>query len=307
MNESEGALKLPKVGVWTGALDYVSTAEAQQLAVELEELGYGALWLPEVAGREVFVHLSLLLSQTRHLVGATGIANIWARDAVSMAGAGRSLAEAYPERVVLGLGVSHRTLVEDLRKHTYENPLATMRNYLEAMESSPYTAVRPERAPGLVLAALRPKMIALAAQKTDGILSYFVPPEHTADARGVLGDRGTLCVEQAVLLEEDPFLAREIGRAHTAIYTSLPNYQNNLLRYGMIDEDFQAGGSDRLVDTIVAWGSEDAILRRVQAHFDAGADHVCVQMLAPGRREVPLRAWQEMAPGLEALVGGSQH
>ncbi|CAG4901961.1 MULTISPECIES: TIGR03620 family F420-dependent LLM class oxidoreductase [Acidithrix] len=295
-------MKLPKIGLWTAALDYVPTSQAQTYAAELEELGYGSIWLPEVAGREVFVHLALLLSQTKHLVGATGIANIWARDAVSMTASTKSLTEAFPERVVVGLGVSHRTLVEDLRGHSYETPLVAMSKYLDAMKAAPFTASRPTTPSRVVLAALGPKMIALAAEKTDGILTYFVPPEHTAEAKSVMGNRGTLCVEQAVLLESDPIRAREIGRAHTAIYIGLPNYQNNFKRMGFGADDFENGGSDRLVDTVVAWGSEEQIMDRVKAHFDAGADHVCVQMLAPGRRDVPHEAWRALAPSLMDLA-----
>ncbi|MGC8464481.1 MAG: TIGR03620 family F420-dependent LLM class oxidoreductase [Acidimicrobiales bacterium] len=299
-------MTLPRIGIWTAALDFVPTAEAQELAVELEQLGYGAIWLPEVAGREVFVHLGLLLSRTERLVGATGIANIWARDAVSMTAAAKSLTEAFPDRVVVGLGVSHRSLVEDLRGHSYETPLVAMRRYLEAMAKSPFTAHRPQGPARIVLAALGPKMIALATELTDGILTYFVPPEHTVEARQVMGDHGTLCVEQAVLLEEDPIRAREIGRAHTAIYIGLPNYQNNFRRMGFGDDDFRDGGSDRLIDTVVAWGDEEKVLARVRAHFDAGADHVCVQMLAEGRRDVPRAAWRDLAPGLMELAASKK-
>src|ERR1700722_6961101 len=161
-------LQLAPIGIWTGALDVVPAAEAQELAAELEELGYGAIWLPEVAGRDVMVHLALLLSVTRKLVGATGIASIWARDAVTMTGGVKGLTEAFPERVLIGLGVSHHTLVEGLRGHQYEKPLAAMRAYLEAMDAAPYTAFRPSTPVHRVLAALGPKMLALSAEKTDG-------------------------------------------------------------------------------------------------------------------------------------------
>jgi probable F420-dependent oxidoreductase len=295
-------LALPPIGIWTGALDAVPAAQSRELAAELESLGYGAIWLPEVAGRDVMLHLALLLSATERLVGATGIASIWARDAVTMTGGAKGLTEAFPERVLLGLGVSHDTLVEGLRGHTYEPPLASMRAYLEAMDASPYTAFRPTTPVHRVLAALGPKMLALSAEKTDGAHSYLVPPEHTEMARKELGAGPLLCAEQAVLLESDPERARQIGRAHTKVYVRLPNYQNNLRRLGFTDEDFAEGGSDRVVDTIVAWGDEQVILDRVRAHLDAGADHVCIQALTDGPRVVPAEQWRVLAPALRELA-----
>jgi probable F420-dependent oxidoreductase len=295
-------LPLAPIGIWTGDLDVVPAAAAQELAAELEELGYGTIWLPEVAGRDVMVHLALLLSATHRLVGATGIASIWARDAVTMTGAWRGLTEAFPERVILGLGVSHEHLVERLRGHRYARPLTAMRAYLAAMDRSPYTAFRPTTPAHRLLAALGPQMLALAAERTDGAHTYLVPPEHTAWARNELGAGPLLCAEQAVLLETDRARAREIGRAHTAVYVRLPNYQNNLRRLGFTDDDFADGGSDRVVDALVAWGDENALLRRVRAHLDAGADHVCVQALPPGRRQVPSQQWRKLAPALRAIA-----
>jgi probable F420-dependent oxidoreductase len=301
--ESPPRLALSPIGVWTGSLDMVPAVEAQQLAAELEQLGYGAIWLPEVAGRDVMVHLALLLSATQRLVGATGIASIWARDAVTMTGGVKGLTEAFPERMLLGLGVSHHNLVQELRGHPYERPLAVMRTYLDAMDKAPYTAFRPTTPVRRVLAALGPKMLALSAERTDGAHTYLIPPEHTEEARKQLGAGPLLCAEQAVLLERDPARAREIGRAHTAVYVRLPNYQNNLRRLGFSDEDFEEGGSDRLVDAIVAWGDEQAIVDRVRAQFDAGADHVCVQPLAARSREVPADQWRTLAPALRELAG----
>jgi probable F420-dependent oxidoreductase len=294
--------QLAPVGVWTGALDAVPSGQARELAAELEQLGYGAVWLPEVAGRDVMLHLGLLLSATQRLVGATGIASIWARDAVTMTGGVKGLTEAFPERVLLGLGVSHHTLVEGLRGHEYGPPLPAMRTYLDAMDAAPYTAFRPTTPVRRVLAALGPKMLALAAEKTDGAHSYLVPPEHTEQARKELGAGPLLCAEQAVLLESDPARARQIGRAHTAIYVRLPNYQNNLRRLGFTDPDFADGGSDRLVDAIVAWGDEQAVVDRVRAHFDGGADHVCIQALTAGPRDVPTEQWRALAPALGDLA-----
>jgi probable F420-dependent oxidoreductase len=300
--ESPSRFALAPVGIWTGSLDMVPAAEAQQLAAELEQLGYGAIWLPEVAGRDVMVHLALLLSATRRLVGATGIASIWGRDAVTMTGGVKGLTEAFPERVLLGLGVSHHNLVQELRGHQYERPLRAMQTYLDAMDKAPYTAFRPTTPVRRVLAALGPKMLLLSGERTDGAHTYLIPPDHTEQARKQLGADPLLCVEQAVLLESDPTRAREIGRAHTRVYVGLPNYQNNLRRLGFIDEDFEEGGSDRVVDAIVAWGDEQAIVDRVRAQFDAGADHVCVQPLSAKPRDVPADQWRTLAPALRELA-----
>lgn len=301
---SDGAQPLPlaPVGVWTGALDAVPLAQAQDLAAELETLGFGAIWIPEVAGRDVFVHLAMLLSATERIVGATGIANIWGRDAVTMVGAAKGLAEAFPDRALVGLGVSHRNLVEDLRGHNYDRPLAAMRAYLDRMDASPYTALRPATPMRRVLAALGPKMLRLAGERTDGAHPYFVPPEHTATARDVLGQGPLLCPEQAVLLETDRTAARDIGRKHTAIYVAQPNYANNLRRLGFDEDDLAGGGSDRLVDAIVAWGTVDDVVARVRDHFDAGADHVSIQALGPNLRAVPIEQWRELAPALAGLA-----
>lgn len=276
--------RLPPVGIWTGALDGVPASQARELAAEIESLGYGAVWLPEVAGRDVFVHLALLLSATTRLVGAA-----------------KGLAEAFPERALVGLGVSHQTLVEGLRGHVYDRPLTAMREYLERMDAAPYTALRPTTPMRRVLAALGPKMLQLAAERTDGAHPYFVPPEHTATARQVLGAGPLLCPEQAVLLETDPERARAVGRKHTAIYVATPNYANNLRRLGFTDDDLADGGSDRLVDAIVAWGDVEAVVARVRAHFDAGADHVSIQALGENLREVPVAQWRELAPALTGL------
>lgn len=305
--KASNPLTLPPIGIWTAALDNVPAARAQELAVELEELGYGAVWLPEVAGRDVFVHLTMLLTCTARLVGATGIASIYGRDAVAMTGAVKGLTEAFPERVVLTLGVSHHTLVNGVRGHEYRKPLAMMASYLDQMDASPYTAFRPTTPVRRTIAALGPRMLELAAARTDGAHPYLVPPEHTALARGALGPGALLCPEQAVLLETDPERARAIGRAHTATYVGLPNYANNLKRLGFSDSDLADGGSDRLVDAIVAWGTVDDVAARVQAHLDAGADHVSIQALHPDRRGVPDDTWRELAPALRELASTTAH
>src|SRR6266851_4660091 len=294
-------LALGPIGLWTGALDMVPASRSRELAAELEDLGYDAVWIPEVAGRDSFVHLTLLLGATTRLVGATGIANIWSRDAVAMAGGIKALTEAFPERALVGLGVSHRNLVDGLRGHHYDKPLTTMSAYLDAMDRAPYTAERPGTPVRRVLAALGPKMLALSAEKADGAHPYFVNPEHTRRAREVLGTGPLLCPEQAVLLETDPAQARQIGRGYTAVYLSQPNYVNNIRRLGFSDDDMAAGGTDAFVDAMVAWGTLEQVQARVREHFDAGADHVCIQPLGSGRRAVPDAQWRELAPALAEL------
>jgi probable F420-dependent oxidoreductase len=293
-------MDLKPVGIWTGQLDYQPANQAKEAVAELEELGYGAVWVGEAVGREALSNAGLLLSATRRLVVATGIANIWVRDALAMVAGQNTLAEAYPERFLLGLGVSHAPLIEGMRGHHYERPLAAMRQYLDAMDEvvSSYRAVPPGTPPPRVLAALGPKMLTLAAKRAQGAHSYFVPPEHTAQARDQLGPDSWLIPEQAVVLENDSERAREIARRHTSRYLRLPNYTNNLRRLGFDDEDLGGSGSDRLVDAVVAWGSEETIVSRVRAHLDAGADHVCVQVLDPDRRGLPAPQWRRLAAAL---------
>lgn len=293
---------LPPIGVWTGALDTVPASRARELAAELESLGYGALWIPEVAGRDPFVHLSFLLSATERLIGATGIANIWARDAVATSCATKALTEAFPERVLIGLGVSHENLVGGLRGHDYSKPLTAMREYLDGIDGAPYTAHRPTTPARYVLAALRPKMLGLAGERTQGAHPYFVTPEHTARARETLGTGPLLCPEQAVVLETDPEKARAIGRGYTKTYLAQPNYVNNIRTLGFTEEDLAPeGGSDAFVDALVAWGDVDTVVARVKEHLDAGADHVAVQALPAEKRGLPDAQWRELAAPLAAL------
>ncbi len=286
-----------RIGLWTHVLDAMPMTAAQDQVAELAELGYGAVWIPEAVGRDPLVASSLLLSGSSDIVLGTGIASIWARDAMAMASAHKTITEAFPGRFLLGLGVSHQPAVDFLRGHSYEKPLTRMRGYLDAMDSSLFMAAEPSTPPVRLLAALGPKMLELAATRASGAHPYFVPVEHTAVARASLGDGPLLCVEQAVVLETDPTVAREIARRHTSIYLTLPNYTNNLKRFGWTDDDFADGGNDAVTDAIVAWGDIDAIRARVQAHHDAGADHVCVQVLGVDDAAVPA-LWRELAPAL---------
>jgi probable F420-dependent oxidoreductase len=291
-------MDLGRVGIWTFALDLQPIARAREVAAEVEELGYGAIWIPDAVGRDPLVHAALLLGGTSRIAVGTGIAQIYGRDPMTMTGGWKTISEAFPGRFVLGLGVSHQPMVEGLRGQTYGPPLTAMREYLERMDTAMYVAAEPIEPPRRVLAALGPKMLALAAERADGAHPYNVPPEHTARAREILGPEKLLAPEQAVLLDTDPVEARRIGRGHMAIYLDLPNYMNNLRRFGITDDDIADGGSDRLVDTLVAWGDVDAVRARVQAHLDAGADHVAVQVLTPERGTLPLDEWRELAPVL---------
>ncbi|MFL6242447.1 MAG: LLM class F420-dependent oxidoreductase [Acidimicrobiia bacterium] len=291
-------MDLGPVGIWTFALDLQPVARAREVAAELEELGYGAVWVPDAIGRDPLVHAALLLGGTNRIAVGTGIAQIYGRDPMTMTGGWKTISDAFPGRFVLALGVSHQPMVEGLRGQTYGPPLTAMREYLERMDTAMYVAAEPTEPPRRVLAALGPKMLALAAERADGAHPYNVPPEHTARAREILGPEKLLAPEQAVLLATDPVEARRIGRAQLAIYLDLPNYMNNLRRFGITDDDIADGGSDRLVDTVVAWGDIDAVRARVQAHLDAGADHVAVQVLTPERGTLPLDEWRKLAPAL---------
>ncbi|MFD8546670.1 LLM class F420-dependent oxidoreductase [Streptomyces sp. NPDC059649] len=298
--ENALASRIGRIGVWHGGLGREPAATARQAAAEIERLGYGALWFGEgPATKEAFSHAALLLAATDRLTVATGIANIWGRDAAAANGAAHTLAEAYDGRFVLGLGASHAPIV-NLRGHTYAKPLAAMRAYLDAMDRAPYEGPVTDPAPPRVLAALGPKMLELARDRAAGAHPYFVPTEHTAPAREILGNGPLLAPEQAVLLETDPSKARALAREHhTRFYLELPNYVGNLRRFGFDDDDFTGGGSDRLVDAIVAWGDVDAVRRRVRDHLAAGADHVAIQPLAP-HRGLGLDQLRELAPALLA-------
>jgi probable F420-dependent oxidoreductase len=290
-------MNIGRVGIWTFALELQPAAQAQEAAAEIEALGYGAIWIPEAMGREALTSSGILLAGTRRIVIATGIANMWARDPMAMAAAQKTLTEAYPDRFLLGIGVSHAPMV-GLRGHAYDKPLTAMRNYLDAMDAAPFMSVPPSTPPTRILAALAPKMLKLAAERTAGSHPYFVPPEHTAVARQTMGKGALLAPEQAVVLETDATTARTIGRAHMSIYLGLPNYVNNLKRLGFTDDDIANGGSDRLVDAIVAWGDVDAVVKRVRAHHDAGADHVCIQVLPQNPLTLPMEQWRRLAPAL---------
>jgi probable F420-dependent oxidoreductase len=283
------------VGIWTATHESLPPQQSGEIASELESLGYAAMWIPEAWGREAFTNASLLLSSTSTIKIATGIANIWGRDAVNASNASKTLNAAFNERFILGLGVSHQPLVERMRGHNYTTPLNAMREFLTAMETAPMFAYEGEQQYARVLAALGPKMLELAREKTDGVHPYLVTPEHTAQARAAVGDK-FVGVEQAVVLGEsrEEFLRR--AHAHLEIYTGLDNYKNNWRRLGFSDEDFVRGGSERLCNAMVVHGDEGVILERVNEHRQAGADHVCLQVLGGEARTPPLEDWRSLAP-----------
>jgi probable F420-dependent oxidoreductase len=292
--------RIGRVGVWLGPIGLAPAEEERAAIARIEQLGYGAAWFGESPlNREALSHAALLLGATERLVVATGIANIWVRDATAAINGANTLNEAYEERFVLGIGVSHAPIVNS-RGHDYGKPLTVMSRYLEAMDKHTYSAPSPAHPSPVVLAALRPRMLELARDRTAGAHPYFVPPAHTARAREILGARPLLAPEQVVVLETEPARAREIGREHMGPYLRLPNYVNNLRTLGYDDADFADGGSERLVDAIVAWGDEEAIAGRVREHLDAGADHVAVQAYA-ANGGAALGQLERLAPALLGL------
>ncbi len=292
MTQSPGSL-----GVWYFT-ETMNAGAAAEFAGRLERLGYGTLWMPETAGRDPFSHAAHLFNHTDTLSIATGIANIYHRHPGMMSQCAKTLAEQSGGRFILGLGVSHAPLVEGLRKLDYGKPVATMRQYLDSMLAAPYSAVPPAAPHKTVIAALGPKMLALAAEKVDGAHPYWTTPEHTAQAREILGPDKLLCVEQKVVLCTDAAEARAAARQAFSMYSMLPNYRNNWLRLGFTEEDCSPTGSDKLIDALVAWGDERALRDRIEAHQRAGATHVCIQPLKPGGApgEVDWKALEALAP-----------
>ena len=283
---------LAGTGVWSPELRYGDPAEIADLAAELESLGFSALWIPDVGG-DVLGSLGVLLDATSSAVIATGILNIWLHTAADVGAWRAGLADADRERLLLGIGISHAPFIDAQPGLSWERPLATTRAYLDAMDEAgiPLDA--------RCVAALGPKMLELARDRSAGAHPYLVTPEHTARARDTLGEGALLAVEQGAVLETDPDVARETARRVLAVYVTLPNYVNNWKRLGFTDQDVEPL-SDRLVDALVAWGDVDAVADRVQAHRDAGADHVCVQLIAAPGSRVARDDWRKLAPAVVA-------
>jgi probable F420-dependent oxidoreductase len=292
---------LGRVGAWSFALQRLAAADAGAAAREIESAGYPVAWIPESVGsKEVFSHAAILLGATGRLVISTGIANVHARDPMAMANGAKALGEAFPGRFVLGIGVSHASSVAT-RGGEYGKPIETMRAYLDAMGAAQYAAPEPVPPVPLVLGALGPRMLELAAERADGAHPYFVPVEHTPMARKHLGPEPCLAVEQTAVLTTDPDEGRRIGRAFAKHYLAQPNYANNLRRLGWGEADLAGDGSDRLIDAVIAIGDVDAIVARVRAHLEAGADHVCVQFRAERSTDPCLEAFRELAAAVREL------
>ncbi|GGJ40926.1 LLM class F420-dependent oxidoreductase [Streptomyces brasiliensis] len=280
------------VGIWAGAFRLGDRALVAHAAAALEEMGYAALWYPGGL-RRTFDTATVLLEATSRVVVATGIANIWANPPSESATEFARLDAAHPGRFLLGLGVSHGPMVERSGLGKYEKPLARMNGYLDELDASA-TPVPPE---DRIIGAHGPRMLALCAERSLGTHPYLVTPEHTAEIRAAVGGHARVMPEQGVILDTDPASARATAREALAIYLGLPNYVNNWLRLGFTPDDIAGGGSDRLIDALVAWGTPEQIADRVRAHHDAGADHVCLQVLgAPGT--LPLDAASTLAGAL---------
>lgn len=290
-------LAIGPVGVWLGGAARKDMGALPEVAAAIDELGFGALWIgggnPD---QRALDDLARLLEATSDLVVATGIANIWAWTPEALHAASGEIEAAYPGRFILGLGVSHPSLVSALG-HEYRRPVAAMKEFLDGLDRA--AADSGNRPPLRVLAALRSRMLHLARERSGGAHPYFVPVAHTAVARKVLGPTALLATEQAVVIEADPDRARAVARLHVSRYLQLPNYVHNLAEYGFGDEDFANGGSDRLVDAIVAWGPVEAVAARVREHLDSGADHVAIQPLEPDGG-LGLDQLRRLAPGLIA-------
>ncbi len=293
---------LGRVGVWSFALQTKPAATERAAVAHYESLSFGAVWYPESNGsKEALAHAAILLQGGERVAIASGIANIYARDPMAMINGARTLAEAHPGRFVLGIGVSHAPSVAS-RGSVYERPIARMTAYLEAMEAANWVGPAGAQRPPVILAALGPRMLELAAARADGAHSYFVPVEHTAFARRHLGDSAFLAVEQTAVLDTDHARSREVARAFAARYLSLSNYTDNLRRLGWGEEDVTGGGSNRLLDAVVVRGNAATIAARIREHLDAGADHVCVQLRAPDPNDLCSAAYEELGAALGELM-----
>ncbi|MEU5879016.1 TIGR03620 family F420-dependent LLM class oxidoreductase [Spirillospora sp. NPDC047279] len=289
------------VGIWTGALDTLALGEAREAVAELDEQGWASLWLPEAFGREALTAAQVYLSASSRMTVGTGIASIYARDALATATATRTLHAAYPGRFVLGLGVSHAPMVEGMRGQAYGKPVAAMTAYLDALDAAPMVVAGEKENAPRVLAALGPRMLELARDRAQGAHPYLVTPEHTATAREVLGAGPLLVVEQAAVVtpaaDTDDEVFGAIAHGHLKLYSELPNYRASWLRQGFDESDLVSGGSPKLAGAMVARGLE-ATAERVRAHFDAGASTVCVQVLGADHRTAPREDWARLAEAL---------
>lgn len=283
-------VQVGRVGIWASSR-IMQGPTALEAAAELDELGFGALWLGGSSGDLRLV--TDLLGGTRRLVVATGIVNIWTEPAGPTAEAFAAASSAYPDRVLLGIGAGHKAMVEAVTGHRYERPYSKLVSYLDELDAARPPVPRDGRA----LAALGPKVLALAGERSLGAHPYLVTPEHTRLAREILGPGRLLAPEQTVVLETDQALARTVAREMLTRYLAAPNYTNNWLRLGFTPDDFAGAGSDRLVDALVAWGDVGTVLARIEEHHQAGADHVCIQVLGP-TGDIPRADYRRLAEAL---------
>ena len=286
--------RLSGTGIWSSMLRYGDAAEAAELTAELESLGYSALWVPDVGG-DLFGALDNLLGATTTATVATGILNVWMHTAQETAAEHARLTAQHGPRLLFGLGVSHQRLIDHVNEPgTYQRPVEVMAGYLDGLDAAPTPLAETDR----VIAALGPKMLELARARTAGTHPYLVTPDLTRNARDGVGPDRLVACEQGVVLERDAGTAREIARLHLRTYLELPNYSNNWKRQGFTDDDLTDGGSNRLVDSLVVWGDETTIAARLQEHRDAGADHVCIQVLTDNPRDSPVDQWRSLAPAV---------
>lgn len=271
--------RLGTTGVWYFT-DGMNAAESGEFAARIESLGYSALWVPDAFGRDPFVNCATLLNATETLIVATGIANIWLRHPNAMAQGALSLAELSGDRFLLGIGVSHQPSVEGVHGIPFDKPLAAMTGYLDTMSKAGWRGPKTDMPP-IVIAALGPKMLELARTASAGAHPYWTTPEHTAEAAEALGPDSLLCVEQKVCLTTDPEVGRAKAAEQLAIYSRLPNYRNSWKRLGFTEDQIEHN-DPTFVDAVFAWGDADALQARVDAHYAAGATHVCIQPVHPG-------------------------
>ncbi|MEI7714896.1 MAG: LLM class F420-dependent oxidoreductase [Mycobacterium sp.] len=287
-------MELTGVGIWSSQLRYGDAGESAEAAAELEELGFTALWIPDVGGPVLDAVAHLLAATTRTVI-ATGILNLWMHSPAEVADSHAALTDKHGDRFLLGIGCSHAALIDAGQPGRYRKPLAATAAFLDGLDAAP----RPVPIASRALAALGPKMLAMSANRSRGAHPYLVNPQHTAYARSVLGIGPLLLPEQGVILCDTYDEARRIGTDVLRSYLSMPNYANNMLRSGFSEDDVTAI-SDRLFDALIAWGDEEAIMRRVAEHHAAGANHVCVQVLTDDLRTFPREQWRRIAAAVNA-------
>ena len=287
-------MQLGPVGIWSSQFRTADRTQAKAAIVELEKLGFGTVWIPESGTNVILEVLPDLLDASNDIVVASGILNIWMHEPDEVAAAYHQFVSKHPERFLLGLGASHASLVEPATGRQYERPRSMMIEFLDALDAASPAVGATDR----ILAALGPKMLELARDRAIGAHPYCVPVAHTAVAREALGEGPVLAPELKAILNEDPAIARELARKHLDHYLEMPNYANNVRRFGFTQDDLDHGGSDRLVDALVAWGSPEVIAERVREHHDAGADHVCVNVITEDTSQFPIEEWRAIAAAL---------